>query len=321
MVACVLGGCDSMGGGGTAWLPLDDKPRPGLFRLSIQGEPPLDDLPGPVFARRTLSDQRHALYDESGSWIEGVVPGAYVTADGVTLIVREGDGVAQHALSMLGIPVALAETGHERAALATNAQSYDALSLFVHSWRLADQKEWPWVNSFSVFGGLLTYLERLSPQSGLLFDPAHRCYVDSEGRPVRIGGDVAQPGLNTVLGDIVSADDGQEVPTMGILSRDLGRQGFLDPEDIMVTTQQSGGAAAYQVEAVMLGNLLGERPIHVFRRDSARLEQHLEQRLGGDNPIWELEAKRVWLVVAGMVILTLTLLRLGRNLRRKQRVK
>ena len=73
------------------------------------------------------------------------------------------------------------------------------------------------------------------------------------------------------------------------------------------------------MEAVLLGELLGERPVHAFRRNAQLLQEHLAQRLGGENPVWELQGKRVWLVVAGMVILTLTLLRLGRNLRRKYR--
>ena len=81
---------------------------------------------------------------------------------------------------------------------------------------------------------------------------------------VRIGGDAAQPGINAVLGDVVSADEGQEVPTMGILSRDLGKPGFLDPEDVVVTTQQRGGAAAFQVEAVLRATYLARGPFTSF---------------------------------------------------------
>ena len=263
----------------------------------------LDQLPGPLFAHRRLDDQRHRLYDESGAWSEGLLPGAYVTADGATIIIRSGDGVASHALSLLGLPVAFSADGHQRAAKASNAAGYDALGLFVHCWRLADHKEWPWVNNFGIFGGLAAYLERLHDNTGLGFDLEQGSYVDAEGRPVRIGGDSAQPGLNAVLGDVISADQDQDLPTMGILSRDLGKPGVLDPEDIVVTTQQQRGAAAYQVEAVLVGALMGERPVHVFRRNGARLDEHLAQRLAGDNPIWH-RGKRVWLVVAGMVILT-----------------
>ena len=53
---------------------------------------------------------------------------------------------------------------------------------------------------------------------------------------------------------------------------------YLDPEDLLVTTQQQGGSC-YQVESVLLGSLLGERQ-SIFRRNAARLEGTPQSALG-----------------------------------------
>ena len=180
LFGCTLGGGD---GGGTAWLPLDDQVYPGLYRLSTAEKPPVDDLPGPLFAHRRIDDQRHALYDEQGEWLDGLSPGAYVTADGVTVIVRDGEGVAQQALRwlayrLLWLRMATRGLRWRETRKATMPWHYSPTP-----WRLADRKPWPWVSNFGMFGGLLTYIERLHGDEGLSYDPQQQCYVDDAGRP------------------------------------------------------------------------------------------------------------------------------------------
>lgn len=306
--------------GGTAWLPLQED-EPGLYRVSMQEVPPHKLLPGPLYAQRLYDGQRHLLYHEEGhgdgSWLDDLPPGAYRSADGALILVRAGDSAADHVWSMVGMPVVATANGHQRAQAVHSGQGYDALSLLIHAWRLADEQPWPWVNHFGTFGGLGNYMTRLNGQVGLQFDQQRGCYIDEQGRPVRIGGDSAQPGVSLVLGDVVSADSDQEVATLAVLVADRGQLGVLDPEDVVVTTQQLGGAADWQVRHDMLGLLLGQRPIHAFRRDGDRLQQHLQQRLDGSNPVWQMESHRVWMLIAGMVVIILSLLRWGRRMRRR----
>ncbi|TVR42960.1 MAG: hypothetical protein EA402_10435 [Planctomycetota bacterium] len=304
----LLAGCT---GGGTAWLPLEDDP-PGIYRLSWGQEVPLARWPGPLYAHRLIDDDRYQLWDDEGNWRD-VPPGIYRTADGDHLVLRHGEGVAAHAHSLLGAPVVASASGHERARAVAEGAGYDALSLPIHVWRLVDQEPWPWVDHLGSFGGLANFLQRQHGREGLRFDAAEGLYRDIDGRPVRIGGDMGGPGITLQLGDFLSSGDGQEVAITAILVKDRGRIGYLDPEDVVVTTQITGGAASWLVREDQLGLLIGPAEVYAFRRDGQRLVQHLERRLSGDNPVWTMEPQRVWMLIAGMVILIAALMRWARR--------
>ena len=188
-VTFALAGCGG-NGGGTAWLPLDEGLAPGLHHLSTTEQPPLDALPGPLYAHRKVDDQRYFLYDELGEWDEGR-SGAFFTADGVTLLLRQGDSVAQHA-EALTCRCPLAVDG-DRAKKAANAQGFDALGLLFIVGVSGCQGM---AMGRQLWGIWRTWylLERLTI-GRVFYDFEQACYVDSEGRPVRIGGDLAQTGL------------------------------------------------------------------------------------------------------------------------------
>jgi hypothetical protein len=102
-----------------------------------------------------------------------------------------------------------------------------------------------------------------------------------------------------------------------LLVADLGRPGFLDPEDEVVSAQKNGGGSAERIERELLGIVAGPRPIHIFQRSPDKGERRVDGRFRKDNPIWGLSPTRQWMALAGMAILVITLLRWGRKRRRQ----
>ncbi|TVR16817.1 MAG: hypothetical protein EA401_00955 [Planctomycetota bacterium] len=280
----------------------------------MQEDPPHAIWGTPLVAQRLSDGQHVALWDEQGEWFEAQ-PGAYVVAGERLFLLRPNDAAVGHMASMLGLPVSEARDGHHRAQLVHSGQGVDILSLLIKSWRLEDEIPWPWVNHLGAFGGLAAYLQRVSDGQGYHYDPEQGCYVDAQGVPVRIGGDsdaAVHPG------DLLTGGDGQEVGTISVLLHDAGQSGLLDPADQVLSTQRSGGAASWQVEQAPLGMLFdADQRIHHYRRDRQRVEQHLERRVQGDNPVWSMEPQRVWMLVAGMLLIIISLLRWGRKRRHK----
>lgn len=308
----ILGqGCQSTG---TAWLDLQDD-HPQIVRLALDEDPPHQDWGTPLVAQRLSDGQRVALWDEAGAWFEAE-PGAHVVAGETLFLLRPHTAAVGHMASMIGLPVTEARDGHHRSQLVHSGRGVDALSLLIQSWRLEDQLPWPWVNHLGAFGGLAAYLQRVSDADGYRYDPEQAGYVDAQGRPLRIADDDDDDPSAVRPGDLLTGGDGQEVGTISVFYRDAGHSGYLDPEDLVITTQRQGGAASWQVEQRMVGLLFdSDQRVHHYRRDIERVEQHLKRRVHSDNPVWNMEPQRVWMLVAGMLLLIVSLLRWGRKRR------
>ncbi|MDA3963222.1 MAG: hypothetical protein PF961_20755 [Planctomycetota bacterium] len=270
-----------------------------------------------------LSDgtQLHLVADQSMS---GLQAGSYQTPHGQVQI-RHGDDAANRALSLVGAAVITEAQLPDRFALAESVTAFDHLTVVIASWRLVDDFAWPWVE-YQGDDGLAWICQRRNPTAkGFAFDADQGCYVDAEGRAIGLGhGTGLGDGLVAQLGDVVAvAPLDAEFPTVALLVADNGRRGVLDPDDLVVSAQanEAGGALHDQVRAVSLGLLMGPYDVHVFARDRQRAEAMLAKRSATppfrpDNPIWDLPRWRQLCALAGMVILTLVLLRRARRYRR-----
>lgn len=238
-------------------------------------------------------------------------PGAYLAGDR-RVFIRDGEGPAARARSLVGTRIIERDELSRREALAETGEAFDHLTLVAAVWRLSDGRRWPWP-PLDGQGGRFSGLAWLSTRrEGAPWTFAEGLWRGADGEPVRIGHEVE-------VGDLLSASAADDrFPSVGILVADRGLPGFLDPEDLVVTALDAAVAdtLAERVQVLRLGELLGgPLELHAFRADPERLQAR--RALRADNPIWELPTWRQNFALAGMVLVCLALLRLGRRRRRK----
>lgn len=246
--------------------------------------------------------------------LQDLLPGAYRRDDRL-VIIRPDDGAAGHALSLVGLPVLALETARAEADAALRTEGFNAYSLPVYCWRLADGWPWPWVIHGSYWGGLAGICWRISTDGQPhAYVPDRRGYAAHNGTPLPV---IAAPPARAPeavrLGDLVVAKG-----MIGVLVRDLGQAGVLDPADEVVTASLKEGDPA-RVRVARIGDLVGDAPVDLFTRDRPRGEARAQPPPDPDNPLHQLSLTRQWVAAGGMFVLCALLLFRLRRLRRKSR--
>lgn len=251
--------------------------------------------------------------------------GTYQAVDGPLVVVRRGDDAAAWAEALVGMPVVASPDANTRALLAEARHAVDPYALPILVWRSVDGEAWPWVDRADALGGLAALCQRLNPtRAGFAYDAEQRAYVDANGRAIRLGGPSVPGSTQLLPGDLVAASGPDDVVgTLVMVVSDLGQRGLLDPEDLIVTAQTVGGLPAEAVHLLALGRALGPQPVHCFRRDPAKLAGFISRQATPaykpDHPIWGLPRWRQYAVLVGLALMVVTLIRLGRRYKRRQR--
>ncbi len=292
----------SWAGEGAGGLPLrlrSDQVLPSQFGAEAVLERLADGARITMHAQERLSD---------------LLPGAYRCQDRIVLV-RVDDSPASHALSVVGLPILeLASSDREQAA-ASGAQGFNEFSLAVYVWRMADGWPWPWVTHGSYWGGLSGICWRITVDGKpYAFVAALGAYRRADQAAMPITGEPPSRTLQAArLGDVIAAKG-----VTGILVRDLGTAGVLDPADELVTACVVAGSPP-RVRVVRLGDLVGEQPIDIFTRDRPRGEGRNRLSPDPDNPLHQLSLRRQLVALGGMFALCAILMLRYRRLRRKQR--
>jgi hypothetical protein len=250
----------------------------------------------------------------AGERLSDLLPGAYRCNDH-TLLVRVDDSAAGHALSVVGLPIVENERSDQQQAAALGARSLNEFSLAVYAWRMADAWPWPWVTHGSYWGGLSGICWRITVDGKpFAFDPSLGAYRRADRSAMPITGEAPSRTLQAArLGDFIAAKG-----VTGILVRDLGKPGVLDPADELVTACLVAGGPA-RVRVVRLGDLVGEQPIDIFTRDLPRGESRNRLAPDPDNPLHQLSLRRQLIALGGMFALCAILMLRYRRLRRQRR--
>jgi hypothetical protein len=234
-------------------------------------------------------------------------PGAYRI--GLTLLcIRADDSAAGWALGFYGLPVLPAIPKEHQQEWAETG-SFDQFSFLVSSWRLADAYEWPWVDHGDFWGGLGGLCRRVNPDySAYAYDAEKGAYVTAKGEPVVIAPsqpDVAKPKPNILaLGDLVAVEG-----VVGLLIRDNGTLGALDPSDELVTAAVVEGQPQ-AVRTVAIGNLFLDAAVNCFARDRIAAQRLVRMRANGDDRnLGRLSGRSRYLLFLGMVLLVAVMLR------------
>jgi hypothetical protein len=167
----------------------------------------------------------------------------------------------------------------------------------------------------SYWGGLSGICWRITVDGKpFAFDPALGAYRRADLTAMPITPEAPSRILQAArLGDVIAAKG-----VTGILVRDLGRPGMLDPADELVTACLVAGSPP-RVRVVRLGDLVGDQPIDIFTRDRPRGEGRNRPPPDPDNPLHGLSLRRQLVALGGMVVLCAILMLRYRRLRRKQR--
>jgi len=246
--------------------------------------------------------------------LSDLLPGAY-RCNERTVLIRADDSPAGHALSVVGLPIMELERGDQEQTAALGAQGFNEFSLAVYAWRMADGWPWPWVTQGSYWGGLSGICWRITVDGKpFVFAPALGAYQRADRSAMAITREPPSRTLQAVrLGDLIAAKG-----VSGILVRDLGKPGVLDPADELVTACLVAGSPP-QVRVVRLGDLVGEQPIDLFTRDRPRGESRNRLPSDPDNPLHQLSLRRQLVALGGMFVLCAILMLRYRRLRRTQR--
>jgi hypothetical protein len=295
----VTAGCLAvLGGAETAALP---------FRLRL-GE----IVPSAVAGELTRLADGARVELRAGEPLQDLLPGAYRRDDRV-VIIRPDDSAAGHAISLVGLPVLALETARAEEDAAVRGEGFNAYSLPVQCWRLADGWPWPWVIHGSYWGGLAGLCWRIDGRPHA-YVPGRQGYVTRDGSPLPvIDTPPAREPEAVRLGDLVVAKG-----LIGVLVRDLGQAGVLDPADEVVTASLKEGDPA-RVRVARIGDLFGDAPVDLFTRDRPRGEARAKPPPDPDNPLHQLPLTRQWVAAGGMFVLCALLLFRLRRLRQKRK--
>lgn len=293
----------------TSWC---DEGSPATLPLHLRCDQHLPAWLGTVVFER-LSDGARIELPARGS-LTDLLPGAYRCAER-TVLVRPDDSVAGQALSVVGLPILALDRGQRERQAAFGGQGFNEFSLPVYAWSLGDGWQWPWVTHGSYWGGLAGICWRITTDGKpYRFDAARGAYVLPDQTSIPITSAPPSRTLHAVrLGDLIAAKG-----VTGILVRDLGLPGVLDPADDVVTACVVEGAPA-RVRVVRLGDLVGEQAIDLFTRDRPRGEDRNKPPPDPDNPLHQMSLQRQLVALGGMLALCAIMMLRYRRLRRQSR--